>query len=103
MEPLFPISKVHWIVRIKGARKEHITAQNEFGEPDSTTLCKRACAPDDRTRAVKATSAKGTECRTCLRVIEKALADTRALFVRMGKTHKEARQLTKQLFDLHEE
>ena len=94
------LSKFHWIVKLKGARKLHIVAGNEFDEPLPITLCGKRYEPSDRVYAEKTRRATGEECSACLRIIFKAWLSLYEGWIRLGKSAKEAKKLTDDLLEI---
>jgi hypothetical protein len=59
-QPLF------WRIRLKDARKIHLTWSDEFGLPQLWTWCGKRYEADDRTYSVKSRRPQPGECRACL-------------------------------------
>ena len=93
------LPKFCWLVRLKHARKTHITASTEFGEPWTETLCGKKYDPADRTYAKKLRRSEGAECRACLAILDKVWAVHYKLFVKLGNSEDAAKTLADYWFD----
>ena len=65
-----PLSKMLWMVRVKGARKIHLTPKDESGKPIPKTLCGKDAS--DRTSATIGPMPIGNMCKACCAVINNA-------------------------------
>lgn len=69
------LPKSVWIVTLRGAKnkKKHLALEDQFSVPVTTTFCGKACGPADRTYAKKAQNVSETECRACLKMLERMI------------------------------
>lgn len=78
------LPKPIWIIKIKGARKEHLAASDEFGEPYKRTLCGKVY--EERTYGKKVKDLSGHECVACREKLDVRLmplrSDIRKLILR---------------------
>jgi hypothetical protein len=94
------LSRFHWLVKLKGFHKIHITGGTEFGEPLQVTLCGKTYDPADRTSAKKTKRATGTECGACLAIIEKAWKTIYDDCIELGKSDAIARKAANLVFEI---
>ena len=94
------LSKYHWLVKLKGSHKVHITSETEFGEPLPTTLCGKTYDPADRTFAKKTRKAAGTECRACIAIVEKSWKTIYDYCIGLGKSDAVARKSANSCFEI---
>jgi hypothetical protein len=53
------LPKPIWVVQLRGAKKQHLVAFDEFGEPYKRTLCRKTYTLEDRTYSKKIKSLSG--------------------------------------------
>jgi hypothetical protein len=67
------LPKPIWVVQLRGAKKQHLVASDEFGEPYKRTLSRKTYTLEDRTYSKKIKSLSGGECAACLTQLDTRL------------------------------
>jgi len=78
----------------------HVVSSDDFDTPDTITLCGRRYDPADRTYSKKTKKASGTECRQCLKVIQKARQGVYAAQIALGRSEQRAREIADQFLGI---